>query len=52
MSDGIIIGSNKIHRDVIKYFEKSGKPLLPYQNADFYVEAYSVFYDQVINGSH
>jgi len=52
MSDGIIVGSNQIHRDVIKYLEKSGKPLLPYQDADSYVEAYSVFYDQVINGSH
>lgn len=52
MSDGIIIGSNQIHRDVIKYLEKSGKPLLPYQDADSYVEAYSVFYDEVMNGSH
>ena len=51
MSDGLIIGSNQIHKDVLKYVEKSSKPLLPYQNSDTYVDAYSVFYDQVLNGS-
>ena len=51
MSDGLIIGSHQIHKDVLKYIEKSNKPLLPYQNSETYVDAYSVFYDQVLNGS-
>jgi starch synthase len=52
MSDGLIIGSMEIHQEVLKYIEQSGKPLLPYQNSSTYVDAYSVFYDQVLNGSH
>jgi starch synthase len=51
MADGLIIGSKQIHQEVLKYIEKSGKPLLPYQNSESYVDAYSVFYDQVMNGS-
>jgi starch synthase len=51
MSDGLIIGSKQINQDVLNYAEKSGKPLLPYQNSASYVDAYSVFYDQVLNGS-
>ena len=52
MSDGIIAGSRDIHPDVISYVEKSGKPLLPYQDPESYVDAYSAFYDQVLNGSN
>lgn len=51
MSDGIIIGSEQINKDLMKYVEKSNKLLLPYQNSETYVDAYSVFYDQVLNGS-
>jgi len=51
MSDGIIIGSNQINPDVLKFAEKSGKPLLPYQDPESYVDAYSAFYDQVLNKS-
>lgn len=51
MSDGLIIGSPQIDKDILKYIEKSDKPLLPYQNSETYVEAYSGFYDQVLNGS-
>jgi starch synthase len=50
MSDGIIAGSKQIHTDVMKYVEKSKKPFLPYQNSETYVDAYSLFYDQVLNG--
>jgi starch synthase len=50
MSDGIILGSQDINPDVIHYVEKSGKPLLPYQDPVSYVEAYSDFYDQILNG--
>ena len=51
MSDGIIIGSNQIHPEVMKFVEKSGKPVLPYQDPESYVDAYSGFYDPVLNGS-
>jgi len=51
MSDGIIIGSPQIHADVMKVAEKSGKPLLHYQDPESYVDAYSAFYDQILNGS-
>jgi starch synthase len=48
MADGIICGSNEINKEVLKYAEKSNKPLLTYQSNDSYVDAYSQFYDQVI----
>jgi starch synthase len=51
MSDGIIAGSRQINPEVLKYIEKSGKPLLPFQVPESYVEAYSSFYDEVLNGS-
>jgi starch synthase len=51
MSDGIIIGSNHINAEVLKFVEKSGKPLLSYQDPESYVDAYSAFYDQVLNKS-
>jgi starch synthase len=52
MSDGLIIGSEQVNQDLMQYLEHSGKPLLQYQNSDSYVEAYSAFYDQVLNGSN
>jgi len=51
MSDGIIVGSREIHPEVLKFIEKSGKPLLAYQEPETYVDAYSAFYDLVLNGS-
>lgn len=51
MSDALILGSKEVNKDVIKYAEKSKKPVLPYQNSDSYVDAYSLFYDQVLNNS-
>ncbi|MBN1142827.1 MAG: glycogen/starch synthase [Bacteroidales bacterium] len=51
MSDAVIIGSQEVNADVVKYAEKSKKPVLYYQNSDSYVDAYSLFYDQVLNGS-
>lgn len=51
MSDGIIIGSPSIHNGVASYLEKSGKPTLPYQDQGHYVEAYSGFYETILNGA-
>lgn len=52
MSDGLIMGSKEVNKDVLKYIEKSGKNLLPYQNGESYVDAYSAFYDKVLADSH
>jgi len=49
LADGMIFGSKQINKDVVKYAEKTGKPLLDYQNSELYVDAYSQFYDQVMN---
>lgn len=51
MSDGLIIGSKKIHPEVMEFIKKSGIPYLNYQNSESYVDAYSLFYDQILNGS-
>jgi starch synthase len=47
-SDGIIKGSAKINSDVEKYLKKSGKPVLDFKNMDEYIDAYSEFYDTVM----
>jgi starch synthase len=49
MSDGLIIGSKEINKDVLAYARKSGKLVLDFQDSSTYVDAYSVFYDQVVN---
>jgi starch synthase len=51
LADGVIIGSSHIHGEVMKFVEKSGIPILPYQDPDAYVDAYSGFYDRILNGS-
>ncbi|MBI5218549.1 MAG: glycogen/starch synthase [Bacteroidia bacterium] len=49
MSDGIIIGSNKIHPSLKKHIDALEKPVLSYQPADNYLTAYSEFYDKVMS---
>ncbi|MEO6902409.1 MAG: glycogen/starch synthase [Bacteroidia bacterium] len=48
LCDGIIKGSSKINSEVEKYLKKSGKAVLEYQNEDDYIDAYSNFYDTVL----
>jgi starch synthase len=48
LADGVIIGSPKINADITKYLKKSGKPVLEYKGADEYIDAYSDFYDAVL----
>jgi len=50
LADGVIKGSPKIHSDIEKYIKKSGKPVLDFQSPDTYVDAYSEFYDAVLEG--
>lgn len=48
MSDGIIQGHETINDDVKQYSLKSGKPFLEYHPQDTYVDAFSTFYDQIL----
>jgi starch synthase len=50
LADGVIKGSAKINSDVEKYIKKSGKLVLDFQSPDSYVDAYSEFYDAVLEG--
>lgn len=47
-SDGVIIGSPKINKELAEFLEKSGKPVLHYQDPEHYIDAYSEFYDKVL----
>jgi starch synthase len=48
LSDGVIKGSPKINPEIEKYLKKAGKPVLEYKNEDEYIDAYSDFYDAVL----
>lgn len=48
-SDGIIQGSEKINPEILAYAKKSNKPMLAYQPKDKYINAYSVFYDELVD---
>jgi len=47
-SDAIIIGSEKINPEIAKHLKTIKKPILPYQDEDSYINAYSEFYDEVL----
>lgn len=47
-ADAVVKGSPKINSDIEKYIKKSGKSYLDYKNMDEYVDAYSEFYDAVL----
>jgi starch synthase len=49
-SDGIILGSENVHADLVKHAKKSGKLLLTYKNETEYIQAYNEFYDTVLEG--
>jgi starch synthase len=48
LADGIIKGSAKINPEIEKHIKKSGKLVLEYKTADEYIDAYSDFYDAVL----
>jgi starch synthase len=50
-SDGIIIGDEGIDPELIEYAQLSGKPLLPYQDPDSYIDTYNEFYNRVLQES-
>lgn len=47
-SDAVIKASPKINTDLEKYIKKSGKPTLDYHKPEDYIDAYSDFYDEVL----
>lgn len=46
-SDGIIQQSKNINEEVLEYARQSGKPFLPYQAPEQFVDACNEFYDKV-----
>lgn len=46
-SEGVIIGSENANKEVIKYANESGKPVLPHISED-YIDAYNNFYDKIL----
>ena len=48
-SDGIIIGSEKIDPEIAAYVKTCKKPVLEYQPADNYTEAYNAFYETILS---
>lgn len=47
-SDGIIFGSDQLNDDTKKYVLDSKKPHLDFKNGEEYIDAYSDFYDKIL----
>lgn len=47
-SDGMIVGSKKINKELLEYIGKTGKPVLDFQGDEGYLDAFSDFYDKVL----
>jgi len=47
-SDAIIKGSEKLHPEIDSFIADINKPTLEYQNEEEYVNAYSNFYDEIL----
>ncbi len=47
-ADGVIKGSEKLNPDLEKYFKSLSKPTLGFKNEEEYVDAFSNFYDEVL----
>jgi starch synthase len=48
-SDGIIIGSEEINKELKKYIDTADKPVLQYHDESKYIEAYNDFYDKILS---
>lgn len=48
-SEAIILGSDKIHPEIMEYLKASGKPYLKHQTSDKYIDLYSDFYDKILS---
>lgn len=50
-SDAVVASAEEINPDIQKYIKKTGKLFLPYKSPEDYLDAYSEFYDKVLEGS-
>lgn len=48
ISDAVVIGSEKINPEIEKYLKEIDKPVLEYHPPEQYIDAYSVFYDKIL----
>ena len=48
ISDGVILGSEDVDSDLDKYFEDLSVPKLRYKSPEDYIDAYSDFYDEML----
>ena len=50
-SDGIILGSEEVDEEIVRYCKESGLPILPYKAESMadgsYIEDYNSFYDNI-----
>lgn len=49
-ADAVIIGSDKVAKEVNEMINKNGKPVLKYQSDDSYLDAYQEFYNNLLEG--
>ncbi len=49
-SDAVIYGSPDVPAVIPAFVEKKGMPSLPYQDEEHYLDAYTAFYDSILNG--
>jgi len=47
-SDGLILGSENVDKELEDYTNKSGKPFLTYKNSDEFIDTYDEFYDKIL----
>jgi starch synthase len=47
-SDGVVIGSEEINPEITEYLAQAGRPVLPFQPAEKYIDAYNEFYEEVL----
>ena len=47
-ADGLIIGSEHIHPEIVDYLKDCKKPILPYQGEENYAKAYNDFYESFL----
>jgi starch synthase len=48
-SDAVIIGSDEINTELVKYIETLNKPVLSFQDESGYIDAYNDFYDRILS---
>ena len=49
MSDAMIYGHKEINPEIEKYMIASNKPILEYQTPETYIDAYSDFYNRILD---